>query len=86
MNGITFFQIFSLICLAILGGIDPYLSGLQLSKPAISGFLAGIIMGDVKTGLLVGATLQLMVLGVGTFGGSSIPDFGTGAIIGTALD
>lgn len=85
MNDISFFQIFSLICLAILGGIDPYLSGLQLSKPAISGFLAGIIMGDIKTGLLVGATLQLMVLGVGTFGGSSIPDFGTGAIIGTAL-
>lgn len=85
MNDISFFQIFSLICLAILGGIDPYLSGLQLSKPAISGFLAGIIMGDINTGLLVGATLQLMVLGVGTFGGSSIPDFGTGAIIGTAL-
>ncbi len=29
----------------------------------------------INTGLLVGATLQLMVLGVGTFGGSSIPDF-----------
>ena len=26
-----------------------------------------------------------MVLGVGTFGGASIPDFATGAIIGTAL-
>ncbi|HGW2884659.1 TPA: PTS mannose/fructose/sorbose/N-acetylgalactosamine transporter subunit IIC [Enterococcus faecalis] len=85
MNDISVLQIFLLIVLAMLGGIDPYISGLQLSKPAIAGFLAGIIMGDIKTGLLVGATLQLMVLGVGTFGGSSIPDFGTGAIIGTAL-
>lgn len=85
MESISSFQIFMLVILAILGGIDPYISGLQLSKPAIAGFLAGIIMGDIQTGLVVGATLQLMVLGVGTFGGSSIPDFGTGAIIGTAL-
>ncbi|EGF47400.1 PTS system, IIC component, partial [Lacticaseibacillus rhamnosus MTCC 5462] len=38
-------------------------------------------MGDIQTGLVVGSTLQLMVLGVGTFGGASIPDFATGAII-----
>ncbi|QIH77128.1 PTS mannose/fructose/sorbose/N-acetylgalactosamine transporter subunit IIC [Macrococcoides canis] len=85
MQDITIFQIILLTLLAALAGIDPYISGLQLSKPAIAGFLAGIIMGDIQTGLLVGATLQLMVLGVGTFGGTSIPDFGTGAIIGTAL-
>lgn len=78
-------QIILLVLLSALCGIDPYISGLQLSKPVIAGFLAGIIMGDISTGLVVGATLQLMVLGVGTFGGASIPDFGTGAIIGTAL-
>lgn len=78
-------QIALLVLLSALAGIDPYISGLQLSKPVIAGFLAGLIMGDVSTGLVVGATLQLMVLGVGTFGGASIPDFGTGAIIGTAL-
>ena len=85
MSEISTVQIILLTILAMLGGIDPYISGLQLSKPAIAGSLAGIIMGDIQTGLLVGATLQLMVLGVGTFGGASIPDFGTGAIIGTAL-
>ena len=42
-------------------------------------------MGDLATGLAVGATLQLMVLGVGTYGGSSMPDYITGAIIGTAF-
>lgn len=78
-------QIILLTALSALCGIDPYIAGLQLSKPAIAGFLAGIIMGDIQTGLIVGSTLQLMVLGVGTFGGASIPDFGTGAIIGTAL-
>lgn len=82
---ISFIQIVLLTILSVLGGIDPYISGLQLSKPAIAGFLAGVIMGDVQTGLMVGGTLQLLVLGVGTFGGASIPDLGTGAIIGTAL-
>lgn len=84
-SNISIFQIILLTLLSALCGIDPYIAGLQLSKPAIAGFLAGIIMGDIQTGLVVGATLQLMVLGVGTFGGASIPDFGTGAIIGTAL-
>lgn len=78
-------QIVLLTLLATICGIDPYICGWQFSKPAIAGFLAGIIMGDIQTGLIVGATLQLMVLGVGTFGGASIPDFATGAIIGTAL-
>ena len=82
---LTMIQIILLTLLAAACGIDPYISGLQLSKTVIAGFLAGIIMGDIQTGLVVGSTLQLMVLGVGTFGGASIPDFATGAIIGTAL-
>ncbi|MBC8930904.1 PTS sugar transporter subunit IIC, partial [Escherichia coli] len=49
------------------------------------GTLAGIIMGDMVLGLAIGATLQLMVLGVGTYGGASIPDFTTGAIVGTVF-
>lgn len=85
MANLSPIQIILLVILATLCGIDPYICGFQLSKPAIAGFLAGIIMGDIQTGLVVGATLQLMVLGVGTFGGASIPDFATGAIIGTAL-
>lgn len=85
VSNISMVQVFLLTCLSAVAGIDPYISGLQLSKPAIAGLFAGLIMGDLQTGLIVGATLQLMVLGVGTFGGSSIPDFATGAIIGTAL-
>ena len=54
-------------------------------QPAIAGMFAGLIMGDLTTGLYIGGTLQLMVLGVGTFGGSSIPDYVSGALIGTAF-
>lgn len=54
-------------------------------KPTMAGFVAGLILGDVQTGLIVGGTLNLLVLGVGNFGGSSMPDYMTGALLGTAF-
>lgn len=54
-------------------------------QPAIAGMFAGFVMGDLTTGLYIGGTLQLMVLGLGTFGGSSLPDYTSGALIGTAF-
>ncbi|WP_249028629.1 PTS mannose/fructose/sorbose/N-acetylgalactosamine transporter subunit IIC [Tannockella kyphosi] len=53
------------------------------TQPVMYGMITGLIMGDLETGLIVGGTLQLMILGISTFGGSSIPDYTTGAIIGT---
>ncbi|RFE01861.1 PTS mannose/fructose/sorbose/N-acetylgalactosamine transporter subunit IIC [Streptococcus parauberis] len=53
--------------------------------PVFAGLMAGIIMGDIKTGLWIGGSLQLMVLGVGTFGGASRIDATSGAILATAF-
>lgn len=52
-------------------------------RPLISGFFTGLIIGDVKTGLLIGGTLELMALGVYTYGGATIPEYSVGAILGT---
>jgi len=52
-------------------------------RPLIAGFGAGLIVGDVQTGLMIGGTLELMALGVYNYGGASIPDFTVGAILGT---
>ena len=41
------------------------------------GLIAGFIMGDVKTGLLIGGTFQLMSMGLAAYGGASIPNFNT---------
>ena len=54
-------------------------------KPTMAGFFAGLVLGDVTTGLVVGGTLNLLVLGIGNFGGASIPDYMTGALLGTAF-
>jgi len=45
----------------------------------------GLIVGDVPLGLAIGGTLELMSLGLWTYGGATIPDYMTGAIVGTAV-
>jgi PTS system mannose-specific IIC component len=52
-------------------------------RPLIAGFGAGIIVGDIRTGMMIGGTLELMALGVYTYGGATIPEYSVGAILGT---
>jgi len=82
---IAVWQILALSLYAFLAINDIIHMDLGLNRPLFAGFFAGLIMGNVTLGLAIGATLQLMVLGVATFGGSSIPDFMSAALIGTAL-
>lgn len=79
---IQWWQILLLTCLAFWAIIDQLTVSI-VNNPLAIGMISGIIMGDITTGLAVGATLQLMVLGVSTYGGASMPDFMTGAIVGT---
>lgn len=64
--------------------LDAITIQLGLYSPLFAGALTGLLMGDLQMGLLVGATMQLMTLGVATYGGASVPDFLTGSIIATA--
>jgi len=54
-------------------------------SPVFAGFITGLVMGDLGTGLYIGAALQLTVLGVGTFGGASRIDATSGAVLATAF-
>lgn len=55
------------------------------NQPVFTGMMAGIIMGDPVTGLFIGGSMQLTVLGIGTFGGASHIDANSGAILATAF-
>lgn len=59
--------------------------GLWWQEALIAGFVTGVVVGNIPLGLSVGATLTLMSLGLWTYGGATIPDFQTGAIVGTAV-
>ena len=54
-------------------------------SPVFAGFITGLIMGKPVTGLFIGGSLQLFVLGVGTFGGASRIDATSGAVLATAF-
>lgn len=56
-----------------------------LAQPVFAGLVAGLIMGDITTGLIIGGSMQLTVLGVGTFGGSSRIDANSGTVLATAF-
>lgn len=59
----------------------------MLSRPLVMGTLLGALLGDVGSGLMLGALLELLWLGAINVG-SNVPDnevVGTGAVVGATL-
>lgn len=76
--------IFALCLYTIVGVLDQISIQIGPYTPLFAATFTGLLMGDLETGLMIGATLQLMTLGVATYGGATVPDFLSGAIMGTA--
>lgn len=57
----------------------------MLRRPLLIAPVVGLIMGDLTAGLMIGATLEVMWMGVGNVGAYSAPDMISGTCIGTAL-
>lgn len=70
------------VAFAQYDGLNP---GFGFVKAAVAGGVAGLILGDPITGLYVGGTLNLLSLGVASFGGAAVPDYCSGAVLGTAF-
>ena len=62
-----------------------WLGECKLREPVITGFLVGLILGDVEKGLVIGATLQMMWMGATGIGPTAQLDIGTGGTIGAAV-
>lgn len=56
-----------------------------ISRPIVTGLFTGLVMGDIKAGLIMGATLELAFIGSFSIGGSIPPDVVTGGILGVAF-
>ncbi|GKM96206.1 hypothetical protein NUKP76_18220 [Klebsiella variicola] len=53
-----------------------------ISRPIVTGLLTGLVLGDVQTGVIMGATLELAFIGSFSVGASIPPDVVTGGILG----
>lgn len=56
-----------------------------ITRPIVTGVLVGLVMGDLKTGIIMGATLEMAFIGAVTLGAAVPPDVITGGILGTAF-
>jgi mannose/fructose/N-acetylgalactosamine-specific phosphotransferase system component IIC len=58
---------------------------MMISRPLVGATVAGAFVGDTATGLLVGATLELIALATLPFGASRYPEWGSAAVVGGAI-
>ena len=57
----------------------------MISRPLVAGTVMGALLGDVQTGLFIGASIEMIYLGVIPVGAAVPPDATTATTISTAL-
>lgn len=81
-----FVQATMLGLIAGIGILDGRIFGqMMFDRPLVTGLLVGLVLGDVKTGIIIGAQLELIWMGIAGIGASTPPDVVTGGILGTAF-
>lgn len=79
------FQIILLFIVSCIIGMESILDEFQCHRPLIACSLIGLILGDIKTGVIVGGTLEMIALGWMNIGAAVAPDTALASIIATIL-
>ncbi|MFQ1005959.1 PTS mannose/fructose/sorbose/N-acetylgalactosamine transporter subunit IIC [Gilliamella sp. CG22] len=74
-----------LALIAMLANGEYLLGSSMLSRPLVTCTLAGLVMGDITQGIVIGATLELAFVGSFSIGASIPPEIISGSILGTAF-
>ncbi|WP_057741835.1 PTS mannose/fructose/sorbose transporter subunit IIC [Liquorilactobacillus capillatus] len=78
-------QIILILLVAGVAGMGSVLDEAQTHRPLIACTLIGLILGDVKTGIILGGTLEMMALGWMNVGLAMAPDTALASVISTLL-
>ena len=57
----------------------------MLNRPIVIGPLVGLFLGDLHTGVIIGASLEAVFMGVVNIGGASAAEPGIATAVGTAF-
>ena len=68
-----------------IAGVDMFDGLTHIHRPIVTGLVVGLILGDMKTGLIVGASLELVWMGMVPLSGAQPPNVVIGGIIGTSI-
>ena len=79
------FQAILLGLVAMIGNAEYLFGTCLLSRPIVMGTLTGIVLGDIPTGVSLGATLELAFMGAFSIGASIPPEMISGTVLGTAF-
>ncbi|MEX1256080.1 MAG: PTS sugar transporter subunit IIC [Gemmatimonadota bacterium] len=75
-----------LVAVGVAAALDTTSVGqIMISRPLVSGTLAGWVLGDPQTGLLLGGVLEAVHLGGLPMGGARLPEPGPAAIPGVVV-
>ena len=86
MFGLTALQLIAILLLTEIVALDSGGPQTQvISKPLFVGAVIGALLGDLKQGLFIGGTLQLMSMGIVGLGGASVPNYIITTIITTIV-
>lgn len=82
---ITTLQIVLVFIVACIAGMESVLDEFQFHRPLIACTLIGAVLGDMKTGIIIGGTLEMIALGWMNIGAAVAPDAALASIISTVL-
>lgn len=82
---LAIWQIVVITAIAFLYRIERYGTQVLNYNAVLYAWIVGLVLGDGMTGLTIGASVQLMSLGVAAIAGSSVPDWPLGAMVGTVV-
>lgn len=78
-------QIILITLIAFIGYSEDFLGTTLISRPIVLGPLVGLILGHFTAGIVTGATLELVFIGVMSIGAAIPPDVISAGVLGTAF-
>lgn len=82
---ISFIQMVLIFIVACIAGMGSVLDEFQTHRPLVACTLVGLILGDLKSGIILGGSLELIALGWMNIGAAMAPDTALASVISTIL-
>ncbi|UDG79923.1 PTS mannose/fructose/sorbose transporter subunit IIC [Candidatus Steffania adelgidicola] len=82
---ISTLQLVLIFVVACIAGVGSILDEFQFHRPLLACTLMGLVLGDMKTGIIIGGTLEMIALGWMNIGAAVAPDAALASIISTIL-
>lgn len=82
---ITTAQVVLIFLVSCIVGMGSILDEFQFHRPLLACTLIGWVLGDIKTGIIIGGTLEMIALGWMNIGAAVAPDVALASIISTIL-